>query len=148
MTTALATPTATSTRTALLLRGVGGGLAGGLAFGLLMQMMGMMPMVAMLVGSDSTAVGWLLHLAISAFIGATFGVLLGRRVTSIPRGLGLGVGYGILWWVLGALIIMPASLGMPIFAIGGMSLQSLMGHMLFGAVLGAVVALSARAGRA
>ena len=35
--------------------GVVGGLAGGLVFGALMGMMGMLPMVAGLVGSDSAA---------------------------------------------------------------------------------------------
>ena len=105
-----------------------------------MQMMGMIPMVAMLVGSDSVAVGWLIHLGISAFIGASYALLLGGRVTSLATGLGLGVGYGIVWWVLGALIAMPAKLGMPVFAINSMSLQSLMGHMIFGAILGALVA--------
>lgn len=117
-----------------------GGMVAGMVFGMLMQMMGMIPMVAMLVGSDSVAVGWLIHLGISAFIGASYALLLGGRVTSLATGLGLGVGYGIVWWVLGALIAMPAKLGMPVFAINSMSLQSLMGHMIFGAILGALVA--------
>ena len=55
--------------------GVAGGLIGGIAFGILMQTMTMLGMVAMLVGSTSLAVGWLVHLAISAFIGACFAVL-------------------------------------------------------------------------
>lgn len=139
MTTTANTTSTTSMGTALV-RGVLGGLVGGVVFGMLMQMMGMIPMVAMLVGSDSVAVGWLIHLGISAFIGASYALLLGGRVTSLATGLGLGVGYGIVWWVLGALIAMPAKLGMPVFAINSMSLQSLMGHMIFGAILGALVA--------
>jgi hypothetical protein len=54
-----------------VLAGIVGGLVGGVVFGLLMQMMDMLPMVAMLVGGESIALGWLVHLAISAFIGAT-----------------------------------------------------------------------------
>jgi len=125
-------------------RGVLGGLAGGIVFGMLMQMMGMIPMVAMMVGSESVAVGWLVHLAISAFIGITFAVLFRERIASIGAGVGYGVGYGVVWWVLGALIAMPAKLGMPIFAINSTSLQSLMGHMIFGAILGGAVAALAR----
>ncbi len=125
------------------LRGAVGGLAGGVAFGMLMQMMGMMSMVAMLVGSDSVAVGWLVHLSISAFIGVTFGLVLGGRVTDAKTGVMLGVGYGIVWWVLGALIAMPAKLGMPVFAINATAMKSLMGHMIFGAILGAVFAKTA-----
>lgn len=122
-------------------RGVAGGIAGGLMFGLLMQMMDMIPMVAMLVGSESVAVGWVVHLAISAFIGATFGLLLGSRATTLITGVGYGTAYGIIWWVLGALIAMPARLGMPVFNLDTTAQRSLLGHIVFGAILGAVVGL-------
>lgn len=117
-------------------KGVAGGLAGGLVFGVLMQMMGMIGMIAMMVGSDSVVVGWLIHLAISAFIGATFALLVGRRIAGFGPGVLFGIGYGIVWWVLGGLIAMPAALGMPVFQINQTSLISLMGHMIFGAILG------------
>ncbi len=142
--TPISTATAVPTVVTTLIRGVLGGIAGGMVFGMLMQMMGMMPMIAKLVGSEAVIVGWLTHLAISAFIGASFAVLLGRRVTSTRRGLLYGIGYGMLWWVLGALILMPAKLGMPIFQLNTTALRSLMGHMIFGAILGLVVVLLGR----
>ncbi len=122
--------------------GVAGGLAGGVMFGVLMQMMDMMPMVAGLVGSTSVAVGWVAHLAISAFLGATF-VVFGRWATTPATGALLGMGYGFVWWILGALLIMPAKLGMTdmIFHVGTTQWQSLMGHLLFGLVLGLVYAV-------
>lgn len=125
--------------------GIVGGLAGGVVFGVLMQMMDMIPMVAKLVGSDSMAVGWLVHLAISAFIGASFAVLLGRWAGKPVIGAALGMGYGVIWWVLGALLIMPAKLGMTdmIFQIGKTQWQSLMGHLMFGLILGLAYALIA-----
>lgn len=116
--------------------GVAGGLAGGIVFGMLMQMMDMLPMVAMLVGGESVAVGWMVHLAISAFIGATFGLVLGGKATRLGASAALGMGYGLLWWVLGPLVIMPARLGMELFMVNSMALQSLMGHLLYGLVLG------------
>src|SRR5688572_30157366 len=97
------------------LAGVVGGLAGGIVFGIMMTMMGMMPMIASLVGSQSTFVGWLVHLAISIFIGVTFAWLFGNRATTYASGLLWGILYGIVWWVLGALLIMPAMMGMPLF---------------------------------
>lgn len=121
-----------------LVPGVVGGLAGGLAFGLLMQMMDMLPMVAMMVGSESVAVGWVVHLAISAVLGAGFGVLGVRLLGSWSTGILGGIGYGVVWWVLGALIAMPARLGMPLFALDSTAWSSLLGHMIFGAILGAV----------
>jgi len=108
-----------------------------------MQMMDMIPMVAMLVGSEAVAVGWLVHLAIAAFIGATFAVLFGRYATSVGFSTAIGVGYGVVWWVLGALILMPAKLGMDVFMFNTMSWQSLVGHLIYGLLLGAVYALVA-----
>ena len=135
MTTAHA-QASTSALPGRLAYGVAGGLAGGVVFGLLMQMMGMIPMVAMLVGTEAVAVGWLVHLAISAFIGATFGLLLGAWAGRVLPGALLGMGYGVVWWVLGALVIMPAQLGMPVFMFNTTAWQSLMGHLLYGLVLG------------
>lgn len=121
-----------------------GGLAGGIVFGMLMQLMGIIPMVAQLVGSSSAAVGWLVHLAISAFAGAVFGLLVGSRVHHVWTAVALGVGYGVVWWVGGALLMMPARLGMDVFVLNTAAWQSLMGHLLFGAVLGLVYGAWAR----
>ena len=118
--------------------GILAGIAGGVVFGLMMQMMDMMPSVAMLVGSHSVGVGWLVHLAISTGLGAAFAMGLSSFVTSYGKSLGYGALYGMVLWVGGALIIMPAKLGMPLLNINTMAWQSLMGHVMFGMVLGAV----------
>jgi hypothetical protein len=125
------------------LAGIVGGLVGGVAFGILMQLTGMIPMVAMLVGSDSVPIGWLVHLVISAGIGAGFGVLLGAWATAMARSTGLGLGYGVVWWVLGGLLIMPAWLGMGVFMFNTMAWMSLLGHLIYGLLLGVVYALVA-----
>jgi uncharacterized membrane protein YagU involved in acid resistance len=133
---------AVATKGSALARGLGGGIIGGLAggvvFGLMMQMMDSMPMVAMLVGSESIAVAWVVHLAISVFIGAVFGILVAGRGWSIGVLAAAGAAYGIVWWVLGPLLLMPAKLGMPLFQVNTMVWQSLMGHVVFGVVLGLV----------
>lgn len=127
-----------------VVRGGIAGLIGGAAFGVLMQVMDMMKMVGMLVGNEAAIVGWLVHLAISAFIGATFVLLFGRYLGSFPRGIVFGLGYGLFWWVLGALILMPLRLGSGVFGMNAVSMTSLLGHLVFGAVTGAVVVLLAR----
>lgn len=130
------------------------GLAAGVVFGMMMQMMAaptpdgrqmpMMAMVAMVVRSQSLVVGWLYHLFNSAVIGALFGWLLGGRAHGYASGLGWGALWGVVWWVLGALILMPVFLGMPPFAslrmppMRPMAMGSLMGHLLYGLILGAV----------
>lgn len=115
------------------------GLLGGLVFGMMMGMMGMLPMIGMMVGLDNAVVGFVIHMLISAFIGATFGVIATRlpagRVTAITA----GAVYGVIWWVLGALIMMPLLLGMTqmVFVIGSAQWMSLVGHIVFGIVTGA-----------
>jgi hypothetical protein len=132
-----------STATHRAVHGIIGGLAGGVVFGLLMQMMGMIE-IAQLVGSGSPAVGWVVHLAISSFTGASFAILLGTLAkTLVPAAL-VGMTYGGTWWVLGGLVAMPASLGMPVFELNATAWQSLMGHLLFGLVLGLVFSVLVR----
>jgi uncharacterized membrane protein YagU involved in acid resistance len=130
--------------------GVVAGLVAGIVFGVMMQMMtaptpdgGKMPMMAMVakvVRSDIMAVGWIYHLFNSAVIGAIFGGLFGNRAASPSSGLGWGALYGVIWWVLGALILMPVFLGMPPFAPLKMMLPvamgSLAGHLVYGVILG------------
>lgn len=133
-----------------LTAGIIAGLIGGLVFGMMMQIMktpdGKMPlmgMVAMVVGSKSLVVGWLYHLVNSAVIGALFGWLLGGRVRGYGSGLGWGALYGLVWWVLGGLILMPVLIGMPVLApltMAGMmpvAIGSLIGHLIYGLLLGA-----------
>ncbi len=121
-----------------LTSGAVGGLAGGVAFGLLMGMMGMLPMVAKLVGSGSAVVGFGVHLVISAVIGAAYGLFVADRWA----GLIGGAGYGLLWWFLGPLTLMPLFMGMGLgtnwtLAAAVKMLPSLMGHLVYGVILAA-----------
>lgn len=130
-----------------LTAGVVGGLVGGVLFGLMMQMMGMLGMVAGLVGQDGAAVGWVVHLAISVLFGLGYAVAFGPRSSSWSWALGLGAVYGVVWWVLGALIIMPAIMGMPVLQVGTLQMQSLVGHIVYGVALGGVLHAMVQPGR-
>jgi uncharacterized membrane protein YagU involved in acid resistance len=112
------------------------GLAGGLVFGMMMAMMGMLPMVAMLVRSESAFVGFIVHMLISAFIGAVYGFVAGRFFLTATNALIGGIVNGVVWWVLGALILMPLMLGMAqmVFVIGGDQWMSLIGHLIYGLI--------------
>jgi uncharacterized membrane protein YagU involved in acid resistance len=116
--------------------GIVAGLGGGVVFGMLMAMMGMLPMVAGLVKSDSPVIGFLVHMGISAFIGAVYGVFAGRLPASWIAVVIAGAVYGMIWWVLGALISMPILLGMSqmVFVIEQPQIMSLMGHMIYGVI--------------
>lgn len=115
--------------------------------------MPMMAMVAMVVGSKSGAVGWIYHLFNSAVIGAIFGWLLGNRAVSTGSSLMWGGLYGIAWWILGSQILMPLALGMPPFASMMMPAMrmvaagSLVGHIVYGLILGGLFPVFARTAR-
>ena len=121
--------------------GVYGGLAGGVVFGAMMGMMGMLPMIGKMVGHPSVVTGFIVHLINSAIIGAGFAVLFGRLVSGIGSGLLNGLLYGGVWWLLGPLTLMPLFMGMGLgvnwnAAAAVTMLPSLVGHLLFGAILG------------
>ena len=139
--------------------GIVAGLIGGVVFGMMMQMMAapdgkpMMAMVAQVVRSESLVVGWLYHLFNSAVMGGIFGWLLGNRIGGYGAGLLWGALYGIAWWILGGLILMPLFLGMSPFAplmmekMRPVAMGSLMGHIIFGLVLGISFLLLNRSSR-
>ena len=123
----------------LIFAGAIAGLAGGVVFGILMGMMGALPMVGMLLVQASAVVGFIVHLAISAFIGATFGLVAGRLPNATTTTAAIaGTVYGIVWWVLGALIFMPLMLDMNemVLVIGSSQWMSLLGHVIYGAITG------------
>ena len=115
------------------------GLGGGVLFGAMMGMMNMLPMVGMLVGVESALVGAVVHMVISAFVGAGFGLIV-SQMSHYALGTALvgGVVYGVFWWVLGALILMPLMLGMTqmVLAIGAAQWLSLVGHLVYGVATG------------
>jgi uncharacterized membrane protein YagU involved in acid resistance len=131
---------------ASIVRGAVAGLVGGSVFGVQMAVGGMLPMVAGMVGSNSVVVGFVLHMVISAVIGAVYGIIAPRLPDGWLVVVGAGIVYGIIWWVLGALIIMPLALGMGgmVFVIEEMQLMSLVGHIIFGIVMAAFFALIRR----
>lgn len=115
-------------------------LLGTMVFGMMMQMMGMMGMVGMLVRSHSLAVAWGLHLAIGSSLGLGFAVWS----AAVPlRSWLSGLLYGMVVWMMGPLVLMPLALGSPgmVLNVGTSTVWlSLMGHMVWGLVMGLLLA--------
>ncbi|RAX45502.1 hypothetical protein DQ354_09865 [Arthrobacter sp. AQ5-06] len=103
-----------------------------------MAMMGMLPMIASMVGSDSAVVGFGIHIVISILIGLGLTVPFAGLLSSYGRAALIGLAYGALWWVLGPLLIMPTMLGMPLFMVDATATWSLMGHLVYGVTLALV----------
>ncbi len=122
--------------------GVYSGLAGGVVFGAMMGAMGMLPMIGKMVGNPTAVAGLLVHLINSAVIGAGFAVVFGRSVNGMGSGVSQGLVYGGFWWFLGPLTLMPLFMGMGLgvnwnAAAAVTMMPSLVGHLVYGAILGA-----------
>lgn len=134
---------------------VGGALAGivasaVMAIPLLSQMPGVveMAMPAMYgITGPAAAVGMGVHL----FHGAVFGILFAAAFAIGPLAeyaqnrlavLAAGVGYGVLVWIVAAALVMPVWLSTVGFGgappLPNFNVTSLIGHVVFGAALGAV----------
>lgn len=123
-----------------VLHGIYGGLAGGLVMSAMLAMGGMLPMIGGMIGQPSAAAGFVVHMLISAAIGASFAVIFGGRSQQIAGALKHGLLYGGIWWVLGPLTLMPFFMGMGIhwnLAIFVEMLPGLVSHLLFGGIMGA-----------
>jgi uncharacterized membrane protein YagU involved in acid resistance len=129
---------------------VGGGVAGvvgGWAFGKWMAAVQFYPLVAGLVRSDSPNVGMALHFLIAVVIGASFGLLFQRDVRGLGSSMGWGLGYGIFWWFLGSLTLLPLLQGQTLdwsYDHGSDLFGSLVGHIVYGLLVGLVYAVADR----
>ncbi|MFW0184267.1 hypothetical protein ACN083_01965 [Rothia sp. CCM 9418] len=118
-----------------------GGLAGGVIFGMMMAMMGMLPMLASMIGSESAFVGFAMHMMISGVFGALAGAIIhfsgqDQSLTNVSGALIAGSLIGVMFWIVGPLLMMPLMMGAPVFTITSATLLSLMGHIVYGVVMG------------
>lgn len=102
---------------------------------------GMIDMIGGMIGADAF-VGFILHVVISIVIGGLYTglfteyVKLGNPLMDIVVG---GLIYGLIWWIVGGNIIMPAIASGDVLqlSIG----PSFFGHIIFGHVLAFLVVL-------
>ncbi|MCY4018555.1 MAG: hypothetical protein OXG39_04035 [Chloroflexi bacterium] len=103
---------------------------------------GMLEMVGGMINADAF-VGFILHVIISAVIGALYTGLFADRVDLGNPLMNIAVGgliYGLIWWIIGGNIIMPAVSGGDILSLDFQH-PSLFGHVIFGHVLAFLVVL-------
>jgi len=130
-----------------LIHGVIAGVAGAFVFGLMMLMMGMLPMVGMLIGTESLVLAFAYHLFNGAVIGLTFALLFTSAIRKGGKSTVFGLVYGVVWWFLGPLLLMPIMMGMGAqMHIAGMvaAMPSLIGHIIFGVVMGVIYGILQR----
>lgn len=131
--------TAGPQRLRAIMRGVVAGVAGGLLFTIVMVQVGALGRVAGLVGADAPVVGLFVHVVVGVLIGVSYGLLFRRESFDVRAGAGWGLAYGLLWWVLGGLTLLPVLLGGdPQWKAdeAADAIPSLVGHLAYGIGLG------------
>jgi hypothetical protein len=112
------------------------GLVGGIVSSPVLLVTGILPKIAGLGTSFVGARGLLIHLAISALIGASYGLLFRDEASSFGLGVAWGWLFGLIWWYLGPLTLLPMLLtGQIDWRPGAASslLPLLPGHLIYGA---------------
>jgi hypothetical protein len=144
MATETATRTTESTDNDAWQAGVIAGSVGAVVMGAMMVMQ-MRPVLEVAIpsmyGLSGGAAGFAIHVAHGAVLGVGFAAIVSRRSDhSLVESLAYGVGYGVLLWAVLAVLVMPvwlSAVGSPANPpLPNVSVTSLVGHVVFGAVLG------------
>ena len=115
------------------------GLAGGAVFGITMSDLGLLPAFAQLVRTDSSLVGFVVLMVVAAIVGAGFGALVWYQRPSVGETLFWGLAYGVFWWYLGPLTLMPLLQGDGLtwdVSSAQVAFPFLLGHVLYGGTTG------------
>ncbi|WP_227380557.1 histidine kinase [Haladaptatus halobius] len=130
--------------------GVIAGLSGGAVMGVMLTI-AMRPVIEHAIpalwGLDGGLAGWIIHMSNAAIFGVIFAAVatqpsVRNYTTSLGQSAVLGIGYGVVLWIVAAVIVMPLWLQAVGFAnapaFPNISMKSLMGHIIYGLVLGLV----------
>lgn len=131
------------------------GLLGGLLFGVMIQF-GLNRMGAIgamyTLGDPSLSIGWVAHGVHSVLFGAVYGFVaetdaLFERATAVPDGVVLGLAFGATLWAVNIVFLWPLWLN-AVSLTGAPSLpflpaaRPLLGHLIYGGIVGTVVAVT------
>lgn len=127
------------------------GLVGGLLFGAAMFQLDLLPTITGPVGAETAVAGFIVHMVVAVVIGVGFGLLVWRQRPGAGETLFWGLAYGIFWWVLGPLTLLPLLQGQAIawdIHAAQANFPALLGHVIYGATTGLTLAFIWRRGQA
>jgi len=118
-----------------------GGLIGSWVFARGVDTAMFFPLIAGLMDSTAMGFGRFLHYAIGITIGISFGLFFSRDIRAVGSSLVWGLDYGLVWWIVGPMTLLPILLGMetrPDWSLQAAQskVPALVAHMLYGAILG------------
>jgi uncharacterized protein DUF6789 len=133
--------------------GLGAGLVAGVILAVVMRIMrgwapgghhvAMIAFAATLVHAGTPRLGWLVYIAYGIVLGALYGAALLPGRTGWLRAAGLGGVWGLAWLVLMGVAVVPALLGerplsgTALHEMANIGVPLLLGHIVYGLVLGA-----------
>lgn len=144
MATETTTATTESNTTNEWVGGVASGALAAIAMGALMVMQ-MRPVIEVAIPSmyflSGGAAGFTIHVAHGAVLGVVFAAIASTRSDlTTAKSLGLGIAYGVAVWAVLAVVVMPvwlSAVGSPANPpLPNVNVTSLVGHLVYGAVLG------------
>src|SRR5215469_1360745 len=112
------------------------GLIGGIVSSPVLLVTGILPKIAGLDTNFVGARGLLVHLVISALIGASYGLLFRNEADSFGLGVAWGWLFGLIWWYMGPLTLLPKFLRGEVDwrpQAASALLPLLPGHLIYGA---------------
>jgi len=68
-------------------------------------------LAAIIFGSSSLALGVVINMIVSAFLGMSYGLLFRHEVPDAGSAIAWGLVYGLLWWFIGPMTLQPISAG-------------------------------------
>lgn len=115
------------------------GLAGGLVCAWALTSQGQTAEWAVLFGSSGRAEMLAVHLGLSVSLGVAYGSIFGAEQSAEAASLSTGIVFGLLWWMIGPLTLLPILVGQePLWSVSGIAelFHGLVGALVFGAVTG------------
>lgn len=124
---------------------VGGfaGVLGAMVFGRWSAAGDFFPLIAGLGEAHSRMATATLQFGVATLIGSIFGLLFQRDIRGYGSSMGWGLGFSIFWWFLGPLTLFPLLSQNPLdwsVSQGSEMFGSLVGHILYGLILGVAYA--------
>ena len=124
--------------TGALVGGAWAGLLSAALLGVMLNEQGQLLAFAAMMDSDSRLIAWLVTLAVGLLAGLSFALLYPQPTDGPGGGLIRGVVYGLLWWVVAGLTLVPLLSGVGLaWSVEEVGAQfvTMPGYLLFGAAL-------------
>ncbi len=129
-----------------VVNGLISGIVSGAVFTIFLVKKGMLPVLGNMIHTPTVAGGLIVHTMMSLVVGVLFALVLHKVVKSMGMGILFGILTGVAMFLAGPMTMMPTMIEhLPLFAkwnAEGFAAAKdvLMGHVVYGVILGAVFA--------